>query len=263
MKLVYLPSTTTARIVADAWVWRRKVELAAQIRFARFAQRLEAIGAPSVLVQLAARASRDEARHARYCAELALRYGAPAADLEMSITVGNAAPGALPARERLIYELVAACCVAESESMATLTTLLDRVVDPSLKSILRELAADEVHHSRLGWAYLSFELQRGSVAFLGEMLPWMLSKVVAPKLFEGRSPEHESPELLEHGVLTDTLRREVFEQALRGVVFPGLAFAGVDVTAGERWLEQGLAGSPDASTGPQVNVFTPRRSPVA
>jgi hypothetical protein len=249
-----MPGDTSRRIVADAWVWRRKVELAAQIRFARFAQRLDAIGAPKVIVQLAARASRDEAKHAGYCTELALAYGFPANQLETTITVGNAAPGALPARERLIYELVAACCIAESESMATLTTLLDRVVDPRLKAILRELAADEVHHSRLGWAYLSFERQRGSLAFLGELLPWMLSKVVAPKLFEGRSPDHESPELIEHGVLTDTLRRDVFEQALKGVVFPGLAFAGVDVSAGERWLTERLAGGADPSTRPPVNV---------
>jgi hypothetical protein len=61
------------------------------------------------------------------------------------------APPELTPEQRLTYEVVAQSCVSETESMATLVTLLDAARDETLRSILHELARDEVGHARIGW----------------------------------------------------------------------------------------------------------------
>ena len=62
-------------LAASAWLFRWQVECEAEVRFARLAVRLEALGAPARLVDLARRASADERRHAAHCARLAAELG--------------------------------------------------------------------------------------------------------------------------------------------------------------------------------------------
>jgi hypothetical protein len=225
------------RVAAAAWRFRLDVERDAEARFARLAERLSWAGAGPPVVALARRASRDEARHAAFCAELAGAYGAalgpfaPAAPLEI-------APRDLGPRQRVLYEVVAACCIAETESLGVLTTLLDHVQGGRLRRVLRELAADEVRHGRLGWAHLAAEHARGETAFLGPLVPAMLEGNVAPDLFLVVPADREDAALLEHGVLPHALKREVFVRTLEDVVFPGLSEFGVDPAPARAWLAQ-------------------------
>jgi hypothetical protein len=212
------------------------VELAAEIRFARLADRLAGAGAPEALVTLARQASTQERTHAGYCATLAVAYGHAPPPADEKTLVGEAAPAGMTTRERLVYEVVAASCVAETESMTTLTTLLDRVTEPRLREILRELASDEVNHSRLGWGYLAFEHARGPVAFLSGLMPRMLSSVIPEGMYGPPPPEREVHELLAHGVLTHTLRKDLFAATLNEVILPGLERYGVDTAPARGWL---------------------------
>jgi hypothetical protein len=234
------------RIAADAWRFRLDVERDAEARFARLAERLSSAGAAPPVVALARRASRDEARHAAFCAELAGAYGAaigplaPAAPREI-------APRDLGIRQRVLYEVVAACCIAETESLSVLTTLLDHVQGGRLRRVLRELAADEVGHGRLGWAHLASEHARGETAFLGPFVPAMLEGNAAPDLFLVAPADRENAALLEHGVVPHALKREVFVRTLEDVVFPGLAAFGVDPAPARAWLARRSARVPEGS----------------
>ncbi len=225
------------RLVAEAWTFRRQVELDAELRFARLAEQLAQLGAPEALVSLAGRAAEDERRHAGMCELLARAYGQedmPPAPL----AVEEVAPMGMPLRERVLYEVVAACCITETESTAVLTTLLVPDGAPRVRSVLRDILRDEVAHSRLGWAWLSHEQAEGTVGFLSRHVPSMLEGSASPRLFAPGTPEEENPALLKHGVLPHTRKRETFVRALRDVVFPGLERFGVDTAPARAWVER-------------------------
>jgi hypothetical protein len=226
-------------LVASAWRSRWQVELEAEARFARLAGWMEEIGAAPEIVDLARRASQDERRHASLCAELARSYGEeiPSA---ASPVIREIAPRGLQLRGQVLYEMVASCCITETESMGVLTTLLGSARGPRLRQVLRELARDEVGHSRLGWAHLASEHAQGTTSFLGPFIPSMLEGSIDARLFSPAPAGQDDEALLEHGVLPPRLKLEVFRRTLEEVVFPGLDHLGVDVASARRWLADKL-----------------------
>jgi hypothetical protein len=223
-------------IAASAWRFRWRVELEAEARFRRIADRLEALGAAPGLVALARCSASDEHRHAARCAELAGELGADLREPLPAQVREIAPPGLLP-RGRVLYELVAACCITETESMGVLTTLLGAARGAPLHSVLRELASDEVRHSQLGWAHLAAEHEAGMTAFLGPLIPAMLQGSAPRDLFLPAQGPRDDAVLLELGVLPHGLKREVFTRTLEEVVFPGLARFGVDPAPARAWLD--------------------------
>ena len=226
-------------LAASAWKARWQVELEAEARFARLACRMERIGAAPEIVDLARRASQDERRHAGLCADLARSYG-EAVPSTYAPAIREITPSGLRLRGQVLYELVASCCITETESMGVLTTLLGAARSPNLRRVLRELAQDEVGHSRLGWAHLASEHAQGTTAFLGPLIPSMLEGSIDARLFSKATGGQEDAGLLEHGVLPPRLKLDVFRQTLEEVVFPGLDHLGVDVAPARRWLADRL-----------------------
>jgi rubrerythrin len=221
-------------LAGAAWAFRWKVEREAEVRFETLATRLDALGEPARIVDLARRAAADERRHAAHCARLAASFGAPVPEAEPP-PPRPVAPARLDEEDRVTYELVAACCVSESVSVAVLTRLLAAARDPALRAVLRELAEDEVGHARLGWAHLALAAKRGRTAFLGPLLPAML-RGTADDVFQPVEPAREDEALLAVGVLPHGVKRDLFVRALEDVVLPGLEGAGVDTGAARGWL---------------------------
>lgn len=228
-------AATRRALAASAWRFRWSVECDASVRFERLAARLDALDAPTHLAGLARRSAADERRHATHCARLAAELGGPVPE-RAPPPPPDVAPVGLAEEDAVTYELVAACCVAESVSVAVLTALLPAARDPALHAVLRELAEDEVGHARLGWAHLAIAAARGRTAFLGPLLPAMLAGSVDEDLFRSVEPEREDEALLALGVLPHAVKRELFVRALEEVVFPGLDGAGVDTEPGRAWL---------------------------
>jgi len=186
------------------------------------------------------RAADDERRHTELCARLSGSLGSPVT-LDPEVELPSIAPGSLDERQAALYEVVAACCITETESMATLTTLMAAEPDPEVRDVLHSISRDEVVHSRMGWAHLSRESAAGEVAFLGQLIPGMLAGTIDEGLF-GAPPAGEDPDgLLRLGVLPLEKKREVFLGTLEQVVFPGLERFGVDPEPGRRWLARAAA----------------------
>lgn len=236
-------------VAAQAWSFRHAVELEAMERFARLAGALERLGAPPSLVAQARRAADDERRHAALCAGLAEGYGAPP-PRGPGPELRDIAPPGLELRGRVLYELVAASCIAETDSVGVLTALLHRVRDPTLRRVLRELARDEVGHSRLGWAHLAAEHGAGVTGFLSPLVPAMLRGHVEPGLFGPAPPGLDDDELPEHGVLPHALRRALFVRTMEDVVFPGLEAFGVGAGPARAWLAEQRRGEDEAGAAP-------------
>jgi Rubrerythrin len=232
-------------VLAAAWAVRYHIETEASLRFGSLVRRLEVAGAPRALVELTERASKDEIRHAAHCERLFRGLGGRT--LSGVDRVVEYAPPSLPERERLTYELVSQCCVAETQSTATLVTLLDAAETEELRAVLHELARDEVHHSRLGWAYLAWARPRVDFTFLGPLLPGMVAGSAGPQLFAPPNEEADRPELLRQGVVPHSMRRQVYIETLETVVFPGFDTVGVDTAPVRRWLTEKLAASPASS----------------
>lgn len=227
--------TSARRAAAEAWAFRARVEQEAALRFDRLAAVVAGFDPGSPVPAMMRRAADDERRHTELCARLASHLGNPVA-LDPGAELPSIAPQSLDARNAVLYEVVAACCITETESMATLTTLLAGEPDPEVREVLHSISRDEVVHARMGWAHLSRESAAGQVAFLGPLIPGMLAGTVDDGLF-GAPPPDEDPEgLLRLGVLPLGKKREVFLGTLEQVVFPGLERFGVDPEPGRRWL---------------------------
>ena len=225
------------RQAGEAWAFRARVEREAAARFARLAGTIEGFDPASPVPALLCRAARDEDRHAALCAGLAAFYGQPASD---DVRDEPIAPRSLSARDAALYEIVAACCITETESVATLATLLGEPAEPRVRAAVREIARDEVVHGRMGWAHLAREAGTRDVSFVSAWIPAMLSGSVDDSLFTSGEPLLEPEGLLRHGVLPRARKREIFVATLEEVVFPGLMRAGIDAAPARAWLETRL-----------------------
>ena len=226
--------TSARRVAAEAWAFRARVEQEAAERFDRLAATVAGFDPGSPVPPLMRRAADDERRHTELCAGLAGRLGHP-------VVLGEAeapsvAPGSLDERQAALYEVVAACCITETESMSVLTTLLAGETDPDVRDVLHAISRDEVVHSRMGWAHLARESSAIQVAFLGPLIPVMLAGTIDPGLF-GPAPGDEDPRgLLRLGVLPHVQKRDTFLGTLEQVVLPGLERFGVDPGPAREWL---------------------------
>ncbi len=225
-------------VAGQAWRFRTLVEREASVRFARLATDLKAHGFAAPLVDLAQRAAEDEKRHAALCLDLAQELEAPVE--EGGWEAPRLAPRDLEGRDALLYEIAAQCCVAETESMATLTTLMEAMTPSRYREAVVAIAKDEIDHARLGWAVL--EAARTPLAFLEPHLAAMLETGGAP-LFRSSPLEAESEELIAFGVLPHAEKRRVFEEALADVIVPGFTRLGIATNAIDAWLTRARRGA--------------------
>ena len=226
-------------LAAQAWAFRAQVEREAAARFARLAEEIAAFDPGSPVPALMRAAADDERRHVALCAALAgaADQAAPAGDTRL-------APRSFGAREAALYETVAACCITETESVATVASLLAEDALPRVREALHEIARDEIGHAQLGWAHLAREAQALDAGFLAPHLPAMLAGAADSELFV---PGPELPELLRHGVLPLSQKRSVFVSTLLEVIFPGLEQHGISTAPARAWLAE--RSSPSAPRG--------------
>ncbi|HZX43261.1 MAG TPA: hypothetical protein VFE93_15580, partial [Myxococcaceae bacterium] len=85
--------------VDRVWAARHGVETGAALRFGSLSRRMWEAGAPEALVELAARASRDETRHASRCEDVLRMRRAPAPPPETRLL--EYAPRELTPEQRL------------------------------------------------------------------------------------------------------------------------------------------------------------------
>ena len=220
---------------AQIWAVRYRVETAASLRFAALSQGMSAAGAPGTLVDLAARASADETRHARHCADILRSRGAEVPPPETRLMFFG--PRDLGPEQRLTYEVVAQSCISETESMAILVTLLDAASDAHLKAVIQELTRDEVQHARLGWAYLAWARKRLDLSFLSAFLPAMATASTGADLFQPGPPDADDPALLRSGVVPKRDRRRIYLETLHSVVIPGFEEFRIDTGPLRQWAE--------------------------
>jgi hypothetical protein len=225
-----------ARVVAT-WAFRTRAEIEATARFARMSEELAEIGASEVVVRGAAEASKDEARHRDLCAVLAAKWGESNAldHVPPRTRVGRSD---MDPRDRLLWEMVAVCCISETMNTALLGRCLEVAKDPDIRSTLHDLLKDEVRHARLGWAHLAAERSQGRGAFLADVLPLALEASIEPGFLEGTMPLAWTEALYDYGELPLSELVQLYRDTMEFVVFKGLDAVGIDTSKGRTWLEE-------------------------
>jgi hypothetical protein len=223
--------------VAGTWAFRTRAEIEATARFARMATELAEVGASPVVVQGAADASADELRHRDLCARLAAKWGEPdvLAHEPPRHRIGRSE---LPPRDRLLWEMVAVCCISETMNTSLLTRCLEVAKDVDIRATLHELLKDEVRHARLGWAHLAAERAAGRGEFLRDVLPLLLDASVEPGFLDGPPPAPWTDALYDYGELPWAELVQIYRDTLNLVIFPGLDAVGVDTSKGRAWLAE-------------------------
>jgi hypothetical protein len=222
--------------VAATWAFRTRAEIEATARFARIATELPDVGATEFVLRGVAEASADELRHRDLCARLAAQWGEPNV-LNHEPPRSRIGRSEMDPRDRLLWELVAVCCVSETMNVALMTRCLEVAKDGSIRATLHELLKDEVRHARLGWAHLAAERSAGRGQFLADVLPLLLEASIEPGFLEGEPPAAWTDALYDYGELPWAELLGIFRDTLNLVVFPGLDAFGIDTSKGRAWLD--------------------------
>ena len=228
--------TIRARVAAT-WAFRTRAEIEATARFARMATELAGVGATPVVVRGAAEASADELRHRDLCARLAAKWGEPdaLAHVPPRTRIGRSD---MDPRDRLLWEMVAVCCISETMNTSLMTRCMEVAKDEEIRSTLHELLEDEVRHARLGWAHLAAERAGGRGQFLRDVLPLLLDASVEPGFLEGTQPVPWTDALYDYGELPWAELVQIYRDTLNLVIFPGFDAVGIDTSKGRAWLAE-------------------------
>jgi hypothetical protein len=230
-------SDAARRVLAGVWAYRAGAERQAARRFARLTIELREVGALAECIALAERAVDDEQRHVTICTALATAYGG-GDEPENADEARPIGPARLSQRERLLYELVAFCCITETLNASLMKVAFDRARVPEVRDALRSILKDEVQHARLGWAHLAWEHGRGGTSFLGAALPSMLAGAVQAELFSPSSRPVDGAALEAHGELSEAQRLAIFEAASEHVLVPGFEQHGIDTAPMRAWISR-------------------------
>jgi hypothetical protein len=201
--------------------------------FARIASAMALHGAPIDLVTAAARVPGDEARHA----DLAMRMAALLADDDGAIAIDQAAlerqwhePLTLENLDATMTEVAA---IGETLAAALLTGCQRRAVDPVAHGMFSALVADEIHHARLGWYYLTWrspQWTRGERQRVADRAAAFVVDVER-RFFRGRdAPRGSQRAARALGVLDSAAQQEIVRDVMEDEIVPALDALGLGAT---------------------------------
>ncbi len=233
--------------LARVWQNRGGLELQVGAGFAVILRELVEHGAIRPVMEIVARAVRDEVRHAEISVDLAARYRGDATIFPepAPVNIPELAPATGPLRTSL--HVIAMCCINETFACSVLEASLSRTRSPLVRAALQSILSDEIDHARAGWAHLASSFVSQEVR--RSLGPWV-KRLLAGKLtglLEDAAPM-PGQAYPSHGMLTRDDFRAVARATLDDVFFPGLEAAGVDCAPSRAWAAQALTALPSTPT---------------
>lgn len=212
--------------------------------FSGLLPQLMAAGAPLEFKTTVLRASMDEIRHASLCGHvIELLGGEAVAEAELQPRPLPQHAGCTP-REVALRNMMFAGCLSETVSVSLLSEERDATTEPVIRRVVEQLAADEVLHARLGWAYLAQTLpelsdeERGRVPKFLRAAFAQIERDMLGAMPLGADASEADEELLHAlGVSLSVDGREIFAATMHEVVIPRLEDHGVP--AARAWRERG------------------------
>ena len=224
------------QLVASTWNFRASAERSALRRFRRLLSEFRQTSAPTVVLDGVIQAIEDESRHIGLCDALALEFGW-VAEPSGPTPHGPIGPKSASLSDRLLYEMVAFCCVTETINASMLLAVQRRVQAPVVKDVVHDILKDELNHSRIGWAYLQWARNEGRGDWLSDWLRTMFEGAGVEEIYAPDSGEREGELMAAYGELSLDDRATIFQAANRDVVLPGLERHGLRTKPCRDWLQ--------------------------
>jgi hypothetical protein len=212
-------------LVADYWWSRAAGEMTSWVGWRHVLDDLRAERSPAAVIALAERAVDDEHRHALWCRDWAVQFGHAGGSVTPRSEERLAWAGATDRQNRLLR--ITLSCFTETVGCFTLQHVRKVVSDPALRKLNQRHLADELQHSRAGWAHLS-TLCATDRDFVGASLPKLL-RLVSRVCCDGNEQDRE--DLVPFGYFTPRLLRAAHDEAVATVILPGLAHLGLEGAA--------------------------------
>ncbi len=222
------------RFASAAWPMRAAEELRSGLIFRALARAARAAAMPEPWPTRFALAVGDEARHARLCATVGARLGAPAPRYDSRPVRARLAPLGEPLLRTASLLLVE---VAMGETISTYLFRAGRrrAVEPLARAALGAILADEVRHQRLGWdaltalwPSLSPALRAACQREVARGLAAAEQQTAKPAMLWLQRRQAFDPAYAELGVLDPEVRVEAFYFAVERFVVPRLTRLGLD-----------------------------------
>jgi len=207
--------------LAAYWWQRAEGEITSWVGFQHVLEDLRTEHAPPAVLAIAERAVNDEYQHAQFCREWAMHFGHPGGELTPRGTRPITFRGATESQNRLLR--IALCCINETIGCVVLRHVRPTLTLPALRQLNRRHSADELQHSRVGWAYLA-TLPEEQRSFLRPWVPVLL-RLSKQSWCEGNELERE--ELVPFGYFSLRLLRAAYEEAVQSLILPGFEHLGV------------------------------------
>lgn len=141
------PAPCDPNALGDYFVEVARLEAASVTAFRILRDELREQGAPRRLVRAAARAARDEIRHARATGALARRFGGQPRPRSAEL-----ARGARRSLEAMAIENAVEGCVRETYGALVATRQAEHAREPQVRAAMMRIARDETRHAALSWS---------------------------------------------------------------------------------------------------------------
>jgi hypothetical protein len=231
-----LPERARA-VIGGTWRERMRQEHLAVGAFAQLTQELASVGCDAAVLELVARASSDEVRHAEICRRVATAMlgekavprawrGLPRIPMHPRVDVGT----------RALLHVVEMCCLSETLTGVFFTEMHSRATHPAMRAVIESLLEDEIDHGRVGWAYLGARAQAGALDGLAPALPAMLDRTFG-RVLRALGSVEDDDSMEAFGYIREGSSAPIFRRALRDVVVPGFELLRIDLSASREVLE--------------------------
>ena len=222
-------SPLARQISIESWRARALHEHQSSCVFSRLLPQLIEAEASIEYKTCVLRAAMDEIRHASLCMHV-VRYlgGDPVIEASLATEALPEHPNRT-ARERVLRNVIFACCMSETVSTSLLAEERELATEPRIQRIVEQLSADEILHAKLGWALLEEwlpQLTNDERAGLARYLPVVFgvieSKMLNAMPIGAPFPAALREELRGLGAMEGSEGREILYAVLEGVVAPRL-----------------------------------------
>lgn len=223
----------SVREACARWKKRMVDEYASTTVFSALVAQLVEANATLDASAVALRMAQDEFRHSETCGQVVGAMGGSAsARRETAVQPIAAHPGCGPEERALRNVLVTS--VSEMYSAAFFVASLDRMTDPYLRAVTRELLADEVLHARFGFYYLQGcagwlaarpDVRASVTRYLRHVFAVCEREFVREPAARAAGADDDAL-----GLVPGDVAREVFTDTMGSAVAPALEHFGLDAT---------------------------------
>ena len=220
--------------VFHVWHHRQRIEIEAAGIFGRLADDLADLrGGDDEIVKLVRQSSEDELRHARYCQDILSfsRKSFTPPPPNVSFDLG---PAGLNREDRIIYTCVAACCITETLSTALLVDMYKKAARGVIKETVYKILADEVTHSRIGWAELARVSKTRNLNWVSSYVPQMIHAALVSDVGPVLNRTDAQADLSMWGILSPFRAKEIMTEAMTTIIVPGLSRFGIEARFDEK-----------------------------